>query len=427
MKKSPILNASYLFGGRGLAILCNFLATVHLAKRVGVINFGWLSFSLSLTSYALILTDFGLLTLGVRRLTQEPEDKEIVSNLLSLRLFLSLIVFFLLLALTLLLSKPPTVKRLIFLYSFFLFLNSLSLDWFFQAKEEMFYIGLNRLFSSFSYLFFLYLFVKAANDYLNVPKLFLVSQGIGLLFLFFLYRRTGATFNLRFDAKKFSRLFLSALPLGLTNLLQILYTYFGIIFLGFFGQPKELGIYSAMHRLLYSTLIIDLITSYLFLPLISSFYSQGWEKLPKLFSLLTRLLLSLTLPISLLVSLFSQPLISFLFGQNYLEGAPLLCLLIFFLPLTTLSTIYATGLIAGKREKVLLFNTLIGTIINLTLSATLYFQWKTIGLVLGFLFGEVFIVTKNFLSLQKEMTLPLKGFIPKIDREVIRFLLSREL
>ncbi|MEO0102091.1 MAG: flippase [candidate division WOR-3 bacterium] len=427
-KISPLKNVIYLFGGRGFASLFGFLATIYCAQKVGVTNFGWLSFALSLVSYALILTDFGLLTLGVRKLTQSPTEEKFPSHLLSLRLFLATLFFLFLLLLTHLLNKPLPVKKLTLVYSLFLFINSFSLEWFFQAKERMNYVGINRILISSGYLFLLLLLVKKEPDYQKVPVAFLFSQAIGTLFLLLSYKREGKPLSLTFNLPTFKNLFLTALPLGITNILQILYTYFGIILLGFIGQPEELGIYSAMHRILFSTLVIDFVASFLFLPIISSFYQTQFNKLPKLFTILNRLLLFFTLLVVLIVLIFAPSLIGFFLGRNYLPGTNILRILIFFLPFTTLSTLYATGLIAGKREKKLLFNTLVGTLTNIALSPLFYFQLNGLGIALAFVLGEFVILTLNLISVRKEIKFSLrKGLIPIITNQEIKFLTQREL
>lgn len=429
MKKiSPLQNVIYLFGSRGIASLFGFLATIYCAQKVGVTNFGWLSFALSLVSYALILTDFGLLTLGVRKLTQSPTEEKLPHELLSLRLFLAILVFLFLLLITHLLNKPATVKKLTLLYSLFLFINSFSLEWFFQAKERMNYVGINRILVSSGYLFLLLLLVRKEPDYQKVPIAFLLGQAIGTFFLLLSYKKGGKPLSLTFNLPIFKNLFFTALPLGITNILQILYTYFGIILLGFIGQPEELGIYSAMHRILFSTLVIDFVASFLFLPIISSFYQTQFHKLPKLFAILSRTILFFTLLVVLIVLILSPSLIAFFLGRNYLPGRNILRVLIFFLPFTTLSTLYATSLIAGKREKNLLFNTLVGTLTNIVLSPLLYFRLNGLGIALAFVLGEFLILTLNLVSVRKEVKFSLReGLIPIITNQEIKFLTRREL
>jgi O-antigen/teichoic acid export membrane protein len=426
--KSPFWNAVYLFTGRILSALFGFLSTVYCAQRVGVLNFGWLTFSLSLVSYGLILTDFGLLTFGVRKMVQSPEEKRFPQELISLRLLLALIVFSFLFILSQKLNKPPAVKKLIIFYSLFLFANSLSLEWFFQAKERMDYVGINRILISFGYLLLLFLLVRKELDYQRVPFAFLFGQVVGAIFLLLVYKKEGGEISLIFSPKIFKRLFLSALPLGTINILQILYTYFGIILLGFIGQGEELGIYSAMHRLLLTTLIIDFVASFLFLPLITSFYQSEFNNLPKVFEILNRVVLFFTLPVVIICLIFSQPLISFFLGRNYLAGISLLRILIFFLPLTTLSTLYGTGLLAQKREKTLLLNTLIGTLFNIASSPILYFSLGSRGIALGLVSGELIILTFNLIAVRRKIRFSLKkSLIPILTRDEIRFLTRREL
>ncbi len=427
-RPSPFKNAIYLFGGEILAHLLGFIATLYCAQKVGVINFGWINFSLSLVSYGLILANFGLLTLGVKRLSQHQEEN-ITDNLLSLRLILAVFVFLILAIIATFLRKPPVVKNLLYLYSLFLFINAFSLEWFFQAKERMEYIGITRVLMSLSYLILLLIFVQNTGDYLKVPISYLFGQGIGTGFLLILYTKIKpGSLRLTFHLRQFKNLFFSALPLGTINILQVFYTYFGIILLGFIGTPQELGIYSAMYRLLFFTLIIDRVAHFLLLPLISSSYTTHFSKLPKLFVILSRIILFTTLSIVLIVLIIPSPLISVLFGKDYIEGGNLLRILVLFLPLTTLSTLYATGLIAGNREKLLLINTLIGTVINMLISPLLYIGLKGLGIGLAFIIGEFVITSLNLSACRKEIRFSLRqSLIPFITRQEIEFLRRREL
>ncbi len=424
---TPFKNALYLFTGEIISHLLGFASTFYIAQRVGVINFGWINFSLSLISYGLILTNFGLLTLGVRNVSQNT-DAHIPSKILTLRFLLSIIIFFILFIFTTSLRKPNAVKHIIYLYSFFLFINALSLEWFFQAREKMAYIGIIRVLTALAYLILLLFFVKRDNDFMLVPVAYLIANGIGTILFLTLFKRSGETLRLIFNLRIYKDLFLSALPLGTTNILQVFYTYFGIILLGFIGKSKELGIYSATHRLLYFTLIIDRVISFLLLPLISSLWKSNLSKLPKLFESLSRIILFSTLPVTIMIIGLSSLIISLLFGKDYIEGTNILRILILFLPLTTLSTLYATALIAGNREKSLLFNTLFGTFINIILSPLLYSLLNSMGISLAFVAGEFIILTLNLLSVKRTIRFSLfRSLLPVISRREIEFLQRRRI
>lgn len=72
-------------GGRILTLLL----MIYLARRLGSLGFGKLSFVISFTSLFIILSDLGITTLTIREVARDKESgPEYVGNIATLKLFL---------------------------------------------------------------------------------------------------------------------------------------------------------------------------------------------------------------------------------------------------------------------------------------------------------------------------------------------------
>ena len=96
------------------------------------------------------------------------------------------------------------------------------------------------------------------------------------------------------------------------------------IAIGFFRNPRELGIYSVAAALVAYIPLILVSVNQIFAPTIAYLHTRGdHELLSRLFQSLTKWVTSLTLPLVLVVVVFSRPLMS-LFGSEFAAGWPIL-------------------------------------------------------------------------------------------------------
>jgi len=88
-------NFSWLFAGAAGKLIFGLIATLYLARILGPLGFGQVSFALAVLAYFIMITDCGLQALGTREIAAGSEDKgQIVGKILTIRFVRTRQLFF---------------------------------------------------------------------------------------------------------------------------------------------------------------------------------------------------------------------------------------------------------------------------------------------------------------------------------------------
>jgi O-antigen/teichoic acid export membrane protein len=236
------------------------------------------------------------------------------------------------------------------------------------------YIAIERVLVAGTYLASIFLFIKNSNNLLLVPIVFAISNLIGALFLFIVYRVTHTIRNhipIKLDFKEWRQLLIQALPIGLGAILIQFSTNFNTIFLGLVKSDNEVGLFSAANKLLVFILIFDRVFCNTTFPIISRYFIIGKEKLSLLLTRLQKLLFIIAIPICVGGFILSPDITKLIYGQTYQPSFLIFRILVWFLIITMLNSLYTSSLIAGKRNKDYVWAIGIGVVTNIILNIIL--------------------------------------------------------
>jgi O-antigen/teichoic acid export membrane protein len=340
-----------LFFSDGITRIIGFAATVYIARTLAVEGFGQINFGLAFISYALLFANPGLTIIGAREVAKDPEDRGFIEQTLGLRLFLAIIIFVFFVVGILLFPGDSTTKRIILIYSATLFPFAVLLEFVFQGREEMEYIGVGRILQYASYLLLLLLFVRSTLDILVVPVSFVIGYAVSALFLLVIYIGRYRTFRFGFSFSRWRMLLGAAIPVGMAVIFNQVTISLPPIVLGLFKTNFEVGIFSAGYKIVFTLLIIERVFYYVFFPVLSRQYTENPSKLKSNFSFLTRFLFTLTIPLALGGLMLAPGIINIVYGQAFAEAANVLRILLLYFMIVPVNTIYGYGLIAMDREK----------------------------------------------------------------------------
>ena len=150
-----------------------FLSLPYLSRVLGAEKFGIVFFALAFIQYFVILTDYGFDLSATREVAVNRHNISNLSNIFNavyvIKILLSCISFIILCLILVFVPKLQT-NWLIFIFSFFTVIgNALFPTWFFRGMEKMKYITFINICSKFTFLLFIFIFVKQESDYLIVP------------------------------------------------------------------------------------------------------------------------------------------------------------------------------------------------------------------------------------------------------------------
>ncbi|MDW7987648.1 MAG: flippase, partial [candidate division WOR-3 bacterium] len=385
----------------GTSYVFNFLTTVYLARVLKVTDFGKINFAYAFFAFGSIFANFGLLSIGTRDIAQlsvsesKKNQAQYIINFLSLRFLIATVVFGILWIIATLIVHEIRVKTLIVLYSLTLFPTALSLEWVFLGWEKAGYIMISKIITAVSYFLLALAFIKGPTEINQIPLFFFLSNLLGTIFLLISYLGNSTLTDIKFELdvwlKRWWHLIKNALPFGLGTLFIQFSLNFNVIFLGLIKTSTEVGFYSASFKILSFLLIFDRVVNNTTFPIISRYTQFSKDKLLSLINKINKLIFVIALPISVITFILHQDLIVFVYGKNYLKSAQLIQVLIWFLLITMLNSIFTTTVIAQNRQQIYISVVSKGFVANLISNAIFVPLLGALGTAIALVLQELVI------------------------------------
>jgi len=399
----PVKNFLFLIIGNGIRWILSFFVTVYLARVLGASGFGKISFAFSIFAYGVLLSDLGLTILGTREIARKKKGiDDITSNILSLRLILALLSFTILLLFSLFAPLQKDTRVLLTLYSFSIFFYAFYLDWFFRGRERMANIAAASIITQIIYVILVFSFVNQANDIIRIPFLWFAGIGAGAIFLFLIFYLTKHHFRFHVD---FSLLKLSV-PVGIAAIMNQVYFHFDLVTIGLIKGESDVGLYNAGFKLVTFLLSVDTAFAWVYFPMVSRFFVESKEKLKSLVFAGTKLILLFAVPLAFGGTLLAGRVINLIYGEQFTGASDAFRILIWAIPLTSIQTVFAFGLLGCNLEKKYSLGMVIGTFINIVLNLILIPFLGIKGAAAATIISEIVMLIAMFFWFKKILYVP---------------------
>ena len=251
------------------------LVLSYLLKTLGVKEFGYYALILAVVAYLQIITDYGFSFSSSRAISQNRENKELVSEIywstMIIKTIISVLLFLLLYVVLLYL---PIEKNLSIglVYGYLLVLgNTFQPQWFFQGIEKLKIVALLNILSRALACVLVFVFVKNESDMViailvqSIP-IIIAAIVLNLLIVFHI------KINIAIPNKK---LVIQILKDGkdffLASLYAVALNNSGVFILGFMTNPTIVGTYAAAEKIIKALLS-------LFTPLTQAIYPFNCRK-----------------------------------------------------------------------------------------------------------------------------------------------------
>lgn len=392
------------------------LITILVARNFGVEGFGEFTKITVYVALFYLIADFGLNAIVLRLVSAEEEKASFYfANLLGLRIVLALILIFVALGILALLPSGflpnqgfATLTRLgIIILSLTIFTQAIftTTNLLFQKNLRYDQSVLAASLGSFLTLVLVALFV-----FLKAPLLFIIFGylfgGLAMAsFALFLAKKFLAKIKISFQFFVWKKIFLAALPLGLTLIFNLLYFRGDIFILTFFRPTAEVGIYGLAYKFFEFPLTMPIFFMNSLYPVMLDRYRRKPAELASLVRTSSLLLFLSSLGLFFL-SWFLAPLITFI-KPEFSPSILAFRILILSLPLFFLSAFFMWVLITLGRPKLLLFAYSFSLFLNLVLNLIFIprFGYLAAAVITGLTEGVVLGMTAfGCLSLLKNLS-----------------------
>ena len=109
----------------------------------------------------------------------------------------------------------------------------------------------------------------------------------------------------------------------------------------------------------------------------------------------------MTIPIAVCALPLARMLMNAVYGPEYTPAAPVLGVMVWLVVTTTLSSLYAYGLVAAGREQRYARNISIGALTVLSLSLVLVLLFKALGAAIALVAGETVMLALMFTDFRR--------------------------
>lgn len=364
----------------------------YVARVLGPGGTGNVAFVYSVLSYFSYIAILGIPTYGLREVAKVRDDKEkmshLVQELLTLNLFSTVIAYILLIGAVLLVPRLFDDRMLFLVMGGYIFLNTIGLEWVYQALEEYSYITIRSLFFKTVALVLTFVLIRTKEDVLWYGFLHIFTNSASYV-LNFLHIRKYISFK-KSEGYNFKRHLHPILTLFAASIIITIYANFDVTMIGFISTEDEVGLYNAALKIKSLVLSLSTAVTAVLVPRMAYYLKDGDKaKANGLIQKSLRVSLCLAIPVATYIFIFGADCISLLCGNEYLGAVPTLRILILcILPLVLTNLFGNQILIPSGNEKRYSQSVFVGMWINLVLNALMIPTMGAFGAAIGTLVTE---------------------------------------
>lgn len=385
-------NFIWMSGANIVSSVFNALIFIYLARKLKAEAFGSFSYAQTLVFYLFNFIDLGLSTYGIREIAQNKKRlAEFVSNIVSLRLFIAVILYIISSVILIFLPQTIQFKVLMLFMLLMLFSSALATEWAFQGIEKMHMVFLSFSTTVILQFVLLLIFVKnEANLSLAPLVIFIGTLPIIILFL----RILKFKFKIRaLDLSHIKTYLSSAFIIWSISLFAQVYNGLDIVILGLFRPAQVVGYFSVARRFIGGIIFFSIFLANAALPRLADTFKNDFKKFHTATKDFLRLMIFLGILLFIPLVFFSNEIISLTVGRMYLPASLSFKILILGTILVLFNLPFSTGLIAAGLEKEVLKQTIASAVLSLILNFILIPKFGMEGASISFFYAEALGLT----------------------------------
>jgi PST family polysaccharide transporter len=368
-------NTAWLMTDKVMRLVLGLVVTVWMARVFGPKVFGQYSFALAYVALFTSIAALGLDKVVVRDLVRAVDGRERIIGSAALLKFLGAVFAILACNLTALLVVPDNqeTRLLVAIISLGLLFKVFDVvDFWFQSQVASRYVVMARLpalLVFFVLRVFLLLGTFSLSFFAWAYTLEILFAGVGLLIVYSVQGKR--IFEWRPAVDNAVALIRECWPLIFAGLSVMLYMKIDVVMLGSMSGDVAAGVYSAATRLTEGFYFIPMIIASSIMPMLVRAREAGtgpyMDGLSRLYLIMVRISLGITIPLAL----FAPSLIGLLYGAEYGESSGVLRIHIWASVAVFLGVASSQFLTLEGLQKLSLYRTLTGLVINIVLNLLL--------------------------------------------------------
>lgn len=361
---------------------------------LGQEGFGHYATVLAFFAFFSAIADLGIGMITVREISRENADeKRILGNVFSLRLFSSFGIFFLSPFLIFFFGYPTELKQGILIAAFAIIFSTMSLvlNGIFQKRVVMHQVAMIEFIGKILQVTFIAFAVTRDWGFLSIVSAILVSMGFNAVTVFLMSRRH-ITFPLRFEVAYWKEFLHESYPMGITAIITFLYFKLDTILLSLLRPAADVGIYNVAYKIMENLIFFPAMLAGLIIPLLSRYLLADRKKFDMIASKTFKVFFLIAVPIVIGTLFLAKDIILIVSGQAFLASADVLRILIFSLSFIFFGHFFNMILLVANAQKKLMWTLSSAAVFNIAMNLTLIPRFSYIGSALASALTEMFVV-----------------------------------
>ena len=403
VKKNFVMNALLAMSGFVFPII----TFPYVSRVLGPAGTGRVSFATSVIAYFSMFAQLGIPTYGIRACAKVRDDRmaltRTVHELLGINLAMDALSYLFLALAILFVPKLKAEKTLFIIISATILLNSIGMEWLYNALEQYTYITVRSIAFKLIAVIAMFLLVHSQADYVIYGSISIFAASASNLLNFANARRYIDLRRPR-DCNWRQHLKPTMIFFGMSCAATV-YTNLDAMMLGFMTTDVDVGFYHAAVRL--KSILVSVVTALgaVLLPRFSYYVEHGqMDEFRRMTQKALRFVLMFASALSLYFMLYAPECILFLSGDAFLGSIPPMRFIMPTVLFIGLSNVLGIQILVPLgRENLVLKSEIAGVIVDLALNALLIPRFKATGAAIGTLAAEAAVLAVQYWALKSEI------------------------
>lgn len=400
----------------------------YVSRVLGVDCIGICNFVDGIINYFILFSTLGTNLVGIREVAKHREDRRKLSecfmSIFSFNVLTTVLMEIILLIAVVFVDALHPYRSFLLIGAMKLATNLFLVEWFYKGIENFRFITVRAIIVKLLYVAGVFLFVNSKDDcqkyYLMTTLLFMVNAFINWhvlrRFVSVSFRWTGIMTYAK-----------PIISIGCYSLLTSMYTSFNIVYLGFVAGDTEAGYYATATKMY--TLVIALFSAFtsVMLPHMSAIAGKGDTSVfIRSMRRSSMILFRYAIPATAFLVMFSPEIVRIISGPDYDPAVlPMRVIMPLILIIGYEQILIIQTLMPMRRDKAVITNSIIGSVLGLTLNLALVPRLGCLGSAIVWVAAEVGVACSAQLFVWKTLSqgFPLGQFFSEMLRAIPLILL----
>ena len=406
-KKSITKNYIYNLVYQILVTIVPLITTPYLSRVLGAEKIGIYSYTLSITTYFILLGSLGVSSYGQREIAYVRDDAKLKTKtfieiliMRTITLTISMVIFYI----TFAKSGEYSMYYKILLLE--IIANIVDISWFFQGQEEFKKTIMRNTIVKLISVVCIFIFVKAQEDLSKYFFIYVLSTLLGNLSLWMYVPKYIEKINLK-EVKIFRHL-KPAIELFIPQIAVQIYTVLDKTMIGAIVEDKsEVGFYEQAQKIVKLMVTIATALGTVMVTRMANTYAIGdKEKLKEYMDKSFRFVLLIAFPLMFGLISVSAKFVPIFYGEGYDSVILLINIISPIILAIGLSNVTGTQyLVPTNQQKKFTISVVLGAIINFVLNFILIRIGKAIGASVATIIAEFAVTGIQFYLVRAEFSI----------------------